>query len=153
MINCGKPPSWVGETTRRRKKWFWNLQKRLNASLCRQAQPLLYCHQVLEGRDVRRCARANNRRPLLPSRRRRTQKLIYHLHFNEIHTDEVFVEEAFAAVSENTLPEHLRQLAIQARTLGNLQIGPYLDLIARRIKSSAENDSGVFPETGSSRFA
>jgi len=134
MINCGKPPSWVGETTRRRKKWFWNLQKRLNASLCRQAQPLLYCHQVL---GTRRQTLRSSQQPAPPPTESKTTnaELIYYLHFNEIHTDEVFVEEAFAAVSENTLPEHLRQLAIQARTLGNLQIGPYLDLIARRIKS------------------
>ncbi len=55
---------------------------------------------------------------------------IFEEHFNEIDTDEVFIEEAFAAVSEKTFPEDLRQLAIQARTLGNLEIGPYLDLIA-----------------------
>ena len=55
---------------------------------------------------------------------------IFEGHFNEIHADEVFVEEAFAAVSSKTFPKDLRQLAIQARTLGNLEIAPYLDLIA-----------------------
>ncbi len=55
---------------------------------------------------------------------------IFEEHFDQLRGDEEFMKEAFAALSEKTLPEDLRQLAIQARTLGNLEIGPYLDLIA-----------------------
>jgi hypothetical protein len=55
---------------------------------------------------------------------------VFEEHFDELHSDEEFIEEAFAVVSEKAFPVDLRELATQAREEGNLEIGPYLELIA-----------------------
>src|ERR1700756_3963557 len=45
----------------------------INSLFRREARPLLYCHQVLDGRNFRNRARTEKRRSLLPSRRRGRQ--------------------------------------------------------------------------------
>ena len=55
---------------------------------------------------------------------------IFEEHFKELRSDQEFIEETFLVVSHKALPEDFRQLATQAQEEGNLEIGPYLKLIA-----------------------
>jgi len=55
---------------------------------------------------------------------------VFEEHFDELHSDQEFIEEVFATVSDKAFPEDLRELATQAREEGNIEIGPYLNVIA-----------------------
>jgi hypothetical protein len=55
---------------------------------------------------------------------------VFEEHFDELRSDQEFMEEVFAAVSDKAFPEDLRELATQAREEGNIEIGPYLKVIA-----------------------
>ena len=55
---------------------------------------------------------------------------IFEEHFDELRSDEEFIEEAFEVVSDDTYPDDLRKIAAQAKEHGNLEIGRYLELIA-----------------------
>src|SRR5215472_13410402 len=57
------------------------------------------------------------------------QRKIFEEHFDELRTDEEFIEEAFEVVSDDTHPDDLRKIAAQAKEHGNLEIGRYLELI------------------------
>ena len=55
---------------------------------------------------------------------------VFEEHFDELRSDQEFIEEVFAVVSDKAFSEDLRELATQAREEGNIEIGPYLNLIA-----------------------
>ena len=55
---------------------------------------------------------------------------IFEENFDELRSDKGFIEEAFEVVSDDTFPDKLREIAAQAKELGDLKIGRYLELIA-----------------------
>ena len=55
---------------------------------------------------------------------------IFEEHFDDLRSDEDFIEEAFEVVSDDTHPDDLRKIAAQAKEHRNLEIGRYLELIA-----------------------
>ena len=55
---------------------------------------------------------------------------VFEEHFDELRSDQEFIEEVFAVVSDKAFSEDLRELATQAREEGNIEIGPYLNVIA-----------------------